>query len=198
MKEQKKTIKVILIGNLDVGEFIPLELIREAEMTACSLAKTNLDDTSVDLELLNICDKDAMKLIEDDCWRLENMCHEILGNIEREFVKKMMSCLPEEDAKKMISKAAEDKGKELSEEELNAIYETISKNHVRPRAGILWYASKTAPEAFKDFLKKRFNCDFMENSIFVAFEGRKTTVPLDELAWGSRRSASREEMNTKG
>lgn len=199
MKEQKKTIKVILIGNLDVGEFIPLESIRKAEMAACSLAKTNLDDTSVDLELLNICDQDAIKLLEDGCWRLENMCHEILGNVEREVVKKMMSCLPEEDAKKMISKASEDKGKELSEEELNAIYETISKNHVRPRAGILWYASKTAPEAFKKFLIKRFKRDIVwDSALFLAFEGRHTAVPLDELAWGSRRSVSEEEMNGNG
>ena len=198
MKEEKKTIKVILIGNLEVGEFIPLEAIRNAEMMACSVSKTNLDDTSVDLEFLNICDQDAKDLLEDDCWRLTNMCHECLGNIERECVKKLMGFLQEEDSKKMISRAAEENGKKLSEEELNEVYERIVRNNFRPRAGILWYASKTAPEAFKKFLMKRFNCNISENSIFVAFEGRKTAVPLDELAWGSRRTATKEEINGNG
>lgn len=204
----KKAVRITFVGWMDTGDYIPVDSIIQAKFSALEVAKTNPDDTAVDLEFVNLNDDLTKKMLDENCNGIKNMRRSLFGDIYKSQTAELVRMIDEKTAKQAIREACiaslkeERKGEVIDEDRLqntvDFIYKEYKKPDMRPRTGILWYANNKAPKEFKKYLNDRFDLSNMtENSLVVIFEPNRNNWTPEELQWGNQNNRSESRQSTK-
>lgn len=172
----KKACIIEVVGNFSTGRAVPLEVFRSAEQRALVRAGGNFDDNSVMCEFINIGDENGKGLLADGCDKLKMLRRYLFGEVYASTAACLIRTLPEKVGKAVIRKAHEKAsgGEPMPDEAIESIYEDMTKQACRPRAGILWIADREDPPEFVEYLAAKFGSDLAEavqkNAQITVFE----------------------------
>ena len=199
----KQALRIVMIGWLERGDLIPFDAINTAQRMALDRAKTNPDDTAVEIEWFNINGEYSEMFLKDDCKALESLVADLFGDEYQSTVGRLVRAIKNEKvAKEMIREMAKDwydkksanesqldpeKKEEHLKKIIDSAYESFTKKSFNPRAGIIWFLNRSAPKPLKDFIARKFNIkDLPEKATITVFETNTNDWSTEELCWSNQ------------